>query len=74
MCKLKDWLAQHKISAHSLAGAWVFLTGLWATNQAFRDYVYGLYAQTPKFVHEFIAGVIVPALIFWKSQRSDSNV
>jgi hypothetical protein len=69
MDKFKAWLAAHKITAHSLVAVWVFLTGLFASNPAFKSYVLSLYGKTPAFLHEFVAGVIVPAIIYYRSQK-----
>lgn len=69
MNKLKQWLANHSISAKTVASAWVFLTGMWYAAPAFHDYVMSAYSALPKGVHGFIAGVVVPALIFWKTQK-----
>lgn len=69
MDKFKAWLTAHKISAHSLVGVWLFLTGLFASNPEFKGYVLSLYAKTPGYVHEFVAGVIVPAIIYYRSQK-----
>jgi hypothetical protein len=67
---IKTWLASKKISAHTLATVWVGATILWSTSPPFHDYLMGIYNALPKGVHQFIAGVIVPALIYWHVQKT----
>jgi hypothetical protein len=69
MQTIKGFLAAHKISAKTTAAAWVFVTGLWAFSPDFRTYVLDVYAAIPHWAHNFIAGVIIPGLIFWKSRK-----
>jgi len=69
MNAFKLWLSNHSISAKTAIAGWVFIVGLWAESDAFRSYVLGIYNSTPKPVHNFIAGVIVPVLILWRTQR-----
>jgi hypothetical protein len=70
MNTIKQWLANHSISAQSLSGAWIFATTLFYTNQQFHDYVLQEYGLLPKGIKGFIAGAVVPVLIFWKTQKS----
>lgn len=63
------WYSMHSISAKSVASVWIFLTGMWVSVPAFKDYVFGIYNALPHGLHAFIAGVVVPALIFWRTQR-----
>lgn len=69
MDKFKAWLASHKISAHTIAAAAVTLTGLYARDEAFRNYVNGLYADTPSWLHKLIAGAIIPIFTYYRSQK-----
>lgn len=69
MTSIKNFLRIHSISAQSVSGAWVFVVVVWATQPAFKDYVFAVYNDLPKGVHQFIAGVVIPALILWRSQR-----
>lgn len=69
MNKIKLFLANHSISAKTVASAWAAVTVLFYTSQPFHDYIMGGYNALPKGIHGFIAGVAVPALIFWKTQK-----
>lgn len=73
MNKIRQFLADHKLSAHTLAAIAAAATTLWATDPAFKDYVFGLYNAVPKGVHEFIVGVGIPVLVYWKSQKKAAN-
>jgi hypothetical protein len=73
MDKFKAWLASHKISAKTVAASWAFVTALYYSQPAFHNYVMNAYSHIPKGIHAFIAGVIVPALIFWKSQKGSAQ-
>jgi hypothetical protein len=66
---VKQWLANHSLSSKTVATVWVFVVSMWYTQPAFHDYVLGIYNTLPKGLHGLIAGVVVPALIFWKSQK-----
>jgi hypothetical protein len=65
----KQWFANHTISAKTAITVWGFLVALWSTNDAFRGYLMGIYNAIPSGAHNFIAGVAIPALILWKTQR-----
>lgn len=67
---MKAWFAAHKVSAKTFALVWLFLVGLWASNADFRTYVLDVYAALPVGLHRFIAGIVIPVLVFWKTQRS----
>ena len=69
MNAIKQWYGNHTITAHTVASAWVFLTGLWYFSPPFHDYVVGIYNGLPKNLHSLIAGVVVPALIYWRTQK-----
>jgi len=66
---ISQWLSNHSISAKSVASGWAFLTGLFYFSPQFHDYVMNAYSGLPKGIHGFIAGVAIPALIFWKTQK-----
>jgi hypothetical protein len=74
MNMLKQWFAAHTISAKSVAAAWVFVDALFYASQPFHDYVTNAYNALPKGVHGFLAGVIIPAFIFWRSQKKAAQV
>lgn len=69
MDSVKQWLANHSISAKTVVTVWLFVSGLWAFSPQFKDYVYGIYAALPHGVHNFIAAVVIPGLIFWRTQK-----
>lgn len=69
MNSIKTFLSNHSISAKTVASAWLFLTGLWYAAPAFHDYVLNAYNALPKGIHGFIAGVVIPGLIFWRTQK-----
>lgn len=66
---LKKWLTNHTLSAKTVTTGWLFAVLLWSTNTDFRGYVLGIYNALPHALHNFIAGVAVPALILWKTQK-----
>lgn len=67
---LKQWLANHTISAKTVTTGWVFVVVMWSTNDAFRGYAMGIYNALPSALHNFVAGVAIPALILWRTQKS----
>lgn len=69
MNTVKTWLAAHSITAKTVSAAWIFVTGMYYAQPAFHDFVTGAYAALPKGIHAVIAGILIPALIFWKSQK-----
>lgn len=69
LAAIKKFFANHSISAKSVSTAWVFVTGMWYFSPPFHDYVMNAYGSLPKGIHGIIAGVIVPALIFWRTQK-----
>lgn len=69
MDAIKKWLSNHSISAKTVASAWAFVTALFYINPQFHDYIMGAYNGLPKGIHGFMAGVAIPALIFWKTQK-----
>lgn len=66
---MNKWLANHSISAKSFITVWGFVVILWASNEQFRAYILGIYSALPHAVHNFIAGVAIPALILWRTQK-----
>lgn len=69
MNTINKWLSNHSISAKTVASAWAFVTTLFYLNPQFHDYIMGVYNGLPKGIHGFMAGVAIPALIFWKTQK-----
>lgn len=67
---IKSWLAKQRFSSKTIASVWVVIVGMWYTQPAFHDYVLSVYGSLPKGLHGLIAGVVVPALLFWKSQKA----
>ena len=66
---MKAFLARHSITAKSFAGTWLFIVGLWTFSGDFRAYVMSIYGALPKGLHEILAGLVVPALLFWNTRR-----
>lgn len=73
MNQIKQFLSNHSISAKTVASIWLFITGLWYASPQFHDYVLSGYNALPKGVHGFLAGVAIPALIFWRSQKAPAS-
>ena len=73
MSTIQKWFASHSISTHTLASAWVAATALWYTNKDFKDYVWGIYVALPRSVHGVIAGVVIPALLYWQAKKHLTN-
>lgn len=69
MKPIEQFLSNHSISAKTASSAWLFLTGLFYMNPQFHDYVLSVFNNLPKGIHGFIAGAVVPALIFWRTQK-----
>lgn len=69
MKPVQQWFANHSISAKSVASGWAFITALFYLNPQFHDYILSAYNGLPKGIHGFVAGVAIPALIFWKTQK-----
>lgn len=69
MDALKQWLASHSITAKTFASAWIFIDALFYASQPFHDYVMNAYSALPKGIHGLLAGVVIPALIFWRTQK-----
>lgn len=72
MSKIKAFLTGPK-TRHAFVAAWGIATILWATNPAFKNYVWGIYNQIPHGVHEFIAGVAIPVLAYWRATRNSNS-
>lgn len=69
MNTIKQWLSNHSISSQTFASAWVFITALFYISPPFHDYIMTAYGALPKGIHAFATGIIIPALIFWRSQK-----
>lgn len=67
---VRQWISNHSKLAHGAVAVWGIATTLFATNPAFRAYVMKLYGQTNPKLHEIIAGIAVPLLLYWQSKRS----
>ena len=68
MDAIKNWFRSHSISAHTITSVWIAADALWYTNKDFKDYVWGIYIALPRPIHGIIAGVILPALIYWQAR------
>ena len=67
---IKAWLKAHSITSQSVASAWVAAVLLYSNNPAFHDYVKNAYAALPKGFHSFVAGIVIPVAIFWRSTHT----
>lgn len=73
MNKLKQWLSAHSKLTHSIVAGWGALTVLYATDPAFKAYILKLYGDTGPKMHEFIAGILIPLLLYWQSQKKSTS-
>lgn len=73
MNTITAWLKSHSITSHSIVVAWAFLTGLYATQPAFHDFIVKMYTDMPKSVHEIIAGVLIPGLVYYKATKGQTT-
>ena len=71
---IKKWLEDHNISTHTIAAVWGVATILWASDPAFKNYIFLLYKDTPKSMHQFIAGVLIPLAVYFNAQRKSTHV
>ena len=69
MNALKQWLSTHSITAKTFVSGWIFIDALFYTSPQFHDYVLNAYNALPAGLHGVIAGVLIPALIFWRTQK-----
>lgn len=72
MNAIKDWFMAHSVSAKTVSSAWLFLLGMYYASPPFHDYILDAYNALPRGVHAFLAGVLIPALIFWRTTHSTS--
>lgn len=70
---IKAWAQAHSITSQSIAGAWVAATLVYANDPAFHDYVKNAYAALPHGLHSFVAGVVIPFAIFYRSRRAPAK-
>ena len=70
MTFIATWLKAHSISSKSVATAWLMVVFLYANNPAFHDYIVAAYAALPRGFHSFIAGIVVPVAIFWRTTHT----
>lgn len=71
MNTIKQFLADHKISAHTFVAAWGVLDVLWYTNTQFHAYIAGLLMALPSWLHAFVFGVVVPVLVYMKAAKKN---
>ena len=69
MDKIKQFLADHKISAHTFVAIWVVADALWYTNTDFHAYVSGLLVALPAWLHGIVFGVLVPLILYLKTTK-----
>jgi hypothetical protein len=70
---IKKWLENHNISSHTITSVWGVACILWATSQPFKNYIYLEFQKTPRWLHEFVVGVLVPAALYFKSQKKNTD-
>lgn len=73
MEKIKQFLADHKISAHTFAVAWAVADVLWYTNTDFHAYLSGLLMALPAWLHAFVFGIVVPVLVYLKATKKPED-
>lgn len=69
MDKIKQFFADHKISAHTFVVIWGVADVLWYTNKDFHAYISGLLVALPAWLHGIMFGVIVPVLVYLKTTK-----
>jgi hypothetical protein len=73
MNAIKQFFADHKISAHTFAAAWAIADVLWYTNTDFHAYISGLLVALPAWLHALIFGVVVPVLVYLKATKKPAK-
>jgi len=73
MKQIQQFLAAHNLTAKTVTSAWLFLCGLYAVSPAFKDYIVGAYNAFPHGMHQFIGCVLIPGLIFFRSQHKSTS-
>lgn len=67
---IKAWLKAHSLSSRSVASGWIVVVLLYSNSPAFHDYVRDAYAALPHGLHSFVAGIVIPVAIFWRSTHT----
>jgi hypothetical protein len=67
---LQTWLSKHSISSKTIASVWLFIVAMFYAEPSFREYVKQAYTHLPLWLHGFIAGVVLPACLFWKTWKT----
>lgn len=67
---IKAFLKAHSVSSQTIASAWVCAVLLYSNNPAFHDYIKNAYAALPHGLHSFIAGIVIPVAIFWRTTHT----
>lgn len=74
--RFRGWLSSFNITAGTVFCGWVALTVLYVENQAFHDYVYGIFARFPRLLQEFVVGIVIPiglAAGKWRKSREATS-
>lgn len=69
MEQIKQFFANHKISAHTFAAIWVVADALWYSNKEFHAYISALLMALPAWLHAFIFGIVVPLILYLKTTK-----
>jgi hypothetical protein len=70
--KIKQFLADHKISAHTFTILWAALNYLWFNNARFHDFWAGLFSKTPYGLRELVLSTAVPLLVYLRATKKPS--
>lgn len=73
MNAFKQFLADHKIGAHTFVVIWGVADVLWYTNTDFHAYVSGLLVALPAWLHGLVFGILVPVLVYLKATKKPEN-
>lgn len=78
LAKFKLFLENHKISAHTISIAWLFLVGFYYGNIEARSYIdyeaHEIYIHFPKWLQGLVVSVLIPLFIYWKSMKKATKV
>lgn len=70
MNKVKQFLAAHNVTAHTVAAAWMALVGLYATSAPFASFVNDIWAMVPSAGHKAIGALMPVIALYFKSTQS----
>lgn len=73
MLAIKKFFEAHKITAHTIAGSWIFIVSFYYSNTAARSYIdyeaHQVYTHFPKWLQGAVVSVLVPLFLYWKSTK-----